>query len=115
MYQRGQTLAQRDRARRRVIAAAAVRVGTRVIRPSGSLHPGSDSRYDLAVATGSVDRTRWAAVVRRLMAEHGSGRKATFAKLVGVDPRTVTDWLAGAYSVRESMVRQVADKTGESA
>lgn len=49
------------------------------------------------------------------MDKHASGRKATFGKLVGVDPRTVTDWLAGVYAVREAMVRQVADKTGESA
>jgi hypothetical protein len=67
------------------------------------------------VATGAVDKTRWAAVVQRLMDKHASGRKATFAKLVGVDPRTVSFWIDKEYTVREAMVRQVADRTGESA
>lgn len=67
------------------------------------------------MATGAVDRAKWAAVVRRLMDKHANGKKATFGKLVGVDPRTVTDWLAGVYAVREAMVRQVADRIGESA
>jgi len=74
-----------------------------------------DSRYDRLVASGVVDRRRWAEVVRQLIGVHANGKKATFAKLVGVDPRTVTDWLGGVYTVRDAMVRQVADRTGESA
>lgn len=62
-----------------------------------------------------MDKTKWAAAVRRLMDKHASGKKATFGKLVGVDPRTVSFWLDEEYTVREAMVRQVADKTGESA
>lgn len=76
---------------------------------------GVNSGYDPLVATGSVDKAKWAAVVRRLMDKHANGRKATFGKLVGVDPRTVSFWLDEEYTVREAMVRQVADKTGESA
>lgn len=90
-------------------------MGERVIRATCTITPGVDSRYDLTVATGTVDRAKWAAVVQRLMDKHAKGRKATLAKLVGVDPRTVTDWLTGTYAVREAMVRQVADRTGEAA
>lgn len=88
---------------------------SRILRTASYLVPGVDSRYDLHMASGSVDRAAWAKVVRRLMDKHASGRKATFGKLVGVDPRTVTDWLGEVYSVRDAMVRQVAEKTGESA
>lgn len=67
------------------------------------------------MATGAVDKRKWADAVRRLMDKHAGGKKATFAKLVGVDPRTVSFWLDEEYTVRDAMVRQVADRTGESA
>lgn len=115
MYQRGLSQTQRDRALSRRESILRRALGERVIRTSGSLLPGVDSRYDPIVATGSVDKAKWAAAVRRLMDKHANGKKATFGKLVGVDPRTVSFWLDEEYTVREAMVRQVADRTGESA
>lgn len=115
MYQQGMSRRQLDRARRRAGAGGYPLHEPRVIRASGALLPGVHSRYHCAVASGVVDRGAWAKVVQRLMDKHAHGRKATFAKLVGVDPRTVTDWLGEVYTVRDAMVRQVADRTGESA
>lgn len=115
MFQRGLRGRPLDRALCRREATLRRALGERVISTSGSLSPEVEFRYAPLVATGAVDRAKWSAVVRRLMDKHANGKKATFGKLVGVDPRTVTDWLAGVYAVREAMVRQVADRTGESA
>lgn len=115
MFQRGLVGRPLDRALCRREATLRRALGKRTFRTSGSLFPGVDSRYDPIVATGAVDKAKWAAAVRRLMDKHANGKKATFGKLVGVDPRTVSFWLDKEYTVREAMVRQVADRTGESA
>jgi hypothetical protein len=115
MFQRGLKGRPLDRALCRREATLRREMGERVIRTSGRVLSGVDSRYDPLVATGAVDKSRWAAAVRRLMGKHAGGKKATFGKLVGVDPRTVSFWLDEEYTVREEMVRQVADRTGESA
>ena len=113
MYQRGLSESQRDRVLLRRERTLRQALGARVVRRSDDVSRRLKSEYAPTVTTGSVDKTRWVAVVQRLMDKHAKGKKATFAKLVGVDPRTVTDWLAGTYAVREAMVRQVADRTGE--
>lgn len=67
------------------------------------------SRYDLLVATGEVDRAEWAKVVSELRAEHAKGKTVPFARLVDVNPRTVTHWLDKTVGVTEGSVRQVAE------
>jgi transcriptional regulator with XRE-family HTH domain len=64
--------------------------------------------YDLLVADGDVNRDEWAAIVRELLDKHTKGKKATFARLVGVDPKTIEHWLSGAVRVSETSVQQVA-------
>lgn len=115
MFQRGLRGRPLDRALCRRESTLRRALGERVVRTSGTVSLGVNSGYDPLVATGSVDKAKWAAAVRRLMDKHAGGKKATFGKLVGVDPRTVTFWLDEEYTVREAMVRQVADRTGESA
>jgi hypothetical protein len=60
------------------------------------------------VAERRIDRDAWAGIVAELIARETRGRKATFARLVDVDPRTVTRWLCGDVDVSEGSVRDVA-------
>lgn len=69
---------------------------------------GTKVAYDALVATGEVNRAEWAAIVRALVAEHTRGKKATFARKVGVDPKTIDNWLKCEVRVSEESIRQVA-------
>lgn len=73
---------------------------------------GVHALYHDLVATGEVDRVEWAKVIVELRAEHAKGKTVPFAKLVGVNPRTVTHWVDKTVSVTESSVRQVAEMFG---
>lgn len=73
--------------------------------------PGIGFPYHSLVATGVVNRQEWADVVRELLAEFTNGKKAPFARLVGVDVTTLGKWTRCDVSVSEAMVRQVAAKT----
>lgn len=57
---------------------------------------------------GEVNRGEWACIVRDLLAERTKGKKAPFARLVGVDPSTVDNWLDQKGDVAEASVRKVA-------
>lgn len=65
--------------------------------------------YHVGMAGGEVNREEWAAVIRELLAIHTRGKKAPFARLVGVDVSTIDNWLAGSVRVSEASVRQVAE------
>lgn len=71
------------------------------------------------MATGVVDREKWAGIIRALWREvtpdGKNPKKAPFARLLGVDPTTVDNWLDRAVDVKEASVRQVADRTGRNA
>jgi hypothetical protein len=51
-------------------------------------------------------------VIRDLIAAETRGKKAPFARLVGVDPRTIGHWLQATVDVAEESVRRVARATG---
>lgn len=57
-----------------------------------------------------VDREAWAAEVRTLIATEADGNLTRFARLVGVDRKTVGRWLTMTHDVSEESVRQVARK-----
>lgn len=87
-----------------------VLVTIREHRPSRS---GMRSHYDQAVpADRPIDRAAWAELIGELIRTETAGRKATFARLVGVDPKTISHWLAGTVDVAEASVRRVADALG---
>lgn len=65
-------------------------------------------RYSQGVAARSIDRTKWAAVVSRLVADETGGNKSRFAALVGVTYKTVHRWMTEASDVSEDSVRDVA-------
>lgn len=73
-------------------------------------------RYDRLVATGVVNRQKWAQIVRSLWTESTPAgknpKKATFARLIGVDPTTLDNWLGATVDVKEASVRQVASALG---
>lgn len=73
---------------------------------------GSRSLYHQDVADRPIDREAWAALIGALIDSETKGKKATFARLVGVDPKTIGHWLAGAVDVSEQSVRRVATATG---
>lgn len=72
-------------------------------------------RYDRLVATGEVDRAEWAKIVQDLLDEFTRGKKATFARRVGVDPKTIDHWLNGQVRVSEESIRNVAKATDRNA
>lgn len=69
-------------------------------------------RYDRLVAVGTVDREEWAKVVQELLDAHTRGKKEPFARLIGVNPRTVHSWLRSETAVTEQSIRQVAQACG---
>ena len=73
---------------------------------------GSRSLYHLSVADRPIDREAWATLIAELIAGETRGKKATFARLVGVDPKTIGHWLTGAVEVSEQSVRRVATALG---
>lgn len=90
--------------------------GTRVLtRERVTGNPVSSFRYDQLVATGEVDRGEWANIVRSLLDEFTRGKKATFARKLGMDPKTIDHWLQGNVRVSEDSIRNVAEKTGRNA
>lgn len=83
------------------------------IRKPTSIHPGSRSRYYGSVSERKIDRDAWSAVVQSLIDSRTRGKKAPFARLVGVDPRTIDHWLKATVDVAEVSVRRVARATGQ--
>lgn len=71
--------------------------------------------YDRLVATGQVNRGEWANIVRELLTKFTKGKKATFARMLGMDPKTIDNWLDGSVKVSEESIRHVAERTGHSA
>jgi len=81
------------------------------LRSSGAIGSGAHARYSLVVAEdGSVDRGAWAQLVTELIQRETKGKKLPFARLIGVDPRTVDRWLHREVVVKEESVRAVARK-----
>lgn len=78
------------------------------------LGAGAHARYPLGVDERTVDRAAWAAVLTDLINTETRGKKATFAKKVNVDPRTVARWLDQDNDVSEASVRSVARHLGRS-
>lgn len=70
----------------------------------------TDFPYHLLVA-GEVNREAWSAFVREDLLPLTKGKKATLARLLGVDPKTIDLWLQGRVRVSEASVRQVAERT----
>lgn len=66
------------------------------------------SLYDQSVADRPIDRNAWADLISELIRTEARGRKAAFARLVGVDPKTISHWLDGTVGVSEASVRRVA-------
>lgn len=79
-----------------------------VIRRNGVLGSGVHARYPLGVAERKINRGAWARLVAALVESETRGKKATFARLVGVDPRTISRWLNSEVDVSEESVREVA-------
>lgn len=70
--------------------------------------------YSLDVDDGQrrVDRAEWAALIRELMTAETKGRKEPFARVIGVNSRTITRWLDRDVDVSEGSVRLVARTLG---
>lgn len=96
----------------RSASGGAVRVYNRE-RNTGT--PVIDFPYDRLVATGEVNRDEWAKIVRELLAEYTRGKKATFARMLGMDPKTIDNWLTGRVRVSEESIRDVAALTDRNA
>lgn len=92
-----------------------VTLTTRVVRARTPVFSGPEARYDLIVTDGQVDRAEWAKVVQELLDTHTKGKKEPFARLIGVNARTVHSWLDQTMSVSEQSVRRVAAACGLSA
>lgn len=84
----------------------------RVIRAATPEDSGVQTQYDRFVSSGRVDRAEWALVVQELINAHTGGKKEPFARLVGVNPRTLYSWLDKDVAVSEQSVRQVAAACG---
>src|SRR5690606_35754724 len=75
-----------------------------------ALHVGMHVHYAQGVPERRVSREAWAEIVNDLVASEAAGVKARFARLVGVDYKTVLRWLRGDVDVSEALIRQVADR-----
>lgn len=64
--------------------------------------------------SAGVDRDAWASIVADLVKYETGGKKAAFARAIGVEPRTVSRWLAGEVDVSERSVRDAARAFGRS-
>ena len=60
----------------------------------------------------AIDRSAWANLIRNALEAETRGKKAPFARTIGFDVSTVDNWLAKSVEVRESSVRQVAERLG---
>lgn len=68
------------------------------------------SRYPRNVAMERrVDRQAWADLLTELIDTVTNGNKSRFARLVGVDNKSITLWLNGAVDVSEKSIRQISD------
>lgn len=64
--------------------------------------------YAVGMAERKIDREAWADIVATLINSKAKGKKAAFARLVGVDPRTVTRWIVRDVDVSVESVSDVA-------
>lgn len=79
------------------------------MKAAAPLGSGMHARYALVVAPdGGIDREAWAHVVASLRQSEAKGKTATFARKIGVDPRTVDRWLRQQVAVKEENIRAVA-------
>lgn len=79
------------------------------MKAAAPLGSGIHARYALVVAPdGGINREAWAHVVSSLRQEEAKGKTATFARKIGVDPRTVDRWLRQQVAVKEENIRAVA-------
>jgi len=68
--------------------------------------------YDVPMADREIDRARWAHLVAELLDAETNGNKTRFAKLVGVEYKTINRWLNKIGDVSEESVRKVAAGLG---
>lgn len=54
----------------------------------------------------------WAQTLQKLIQQHTNGNKAKFARLTGVDVRTLTRWQRGQVGASEEKVHQIAAVLG---
>jgi len=73
-------------------------------------NPVIDFPYHLFVA-GEVNREEWAKIVRDELLPITRGKKATLARLLGMDPKTIDLWLQARVTVSHASVVQAAEKT----
>lgn len=73
---------------------------------------GSRSLYHQGVAERRIDRDAWARLLADLINVESRGKKATFARLVGVDPKSINLWLNQGVDVSEDSVRRIARALG---
>lgn len=78
------------------------------MRRCGALGSGTHARYAESVGDRKINREAWAQLVGDLIDSEARGKKAAFARLVGVDPKTVYRWLNKETDVSEESVRDVA-------
>lgn len=78
----------------------------------GAQQSGMYARYDAPMGSRRINREAWATIVEDLVFRHCRGKKAPFARIVGVAPRTVDRWLRAEVDVSEASVREVARALG---
>lgn len=61
---------------------------------------------------GDINRNAWAQLIAGLIQSETKGKKAPFARLIGVDARTLDRWLKREVNVSEASVRDVAKAVG---
>lgn len=66
------------------------------------------------MADRTINREAWAALLAELIKTESRNKKAAFARLAGVDPKSINLWLARAVDVSEESVRRVARAVGRS-
>lgn len=76
------------------------------------MHSGTRVAYAAVMAERKIDREAWADLVATLINSKTRGKKAPFARLVGVDPRTVTRWIVRDVDVSVESVSEVARAVG---
>lgn len=81
---------------------------TFTLRATVPVGSGAHARYAVGVGEGKIDRAAWADLMTDLIRSETSGKKAPFARLIGVDTRTLDRWLRREVDVREESVRAVA-------
>lgn len=59
-----------------------------------------------------IDREEWASLIAELVVAETRGNKSAFARLVGVDYKTLMRWLRKTQDVSEDSIRRVAGALG---